>query len=50
MIDVDSHVALMHPDNNQPRRMLRRGYSYLEGVDHLGRLGAGLLALRGLRA
>lgn len=41
-IDPASHVALMHPDNNQGRRMLRRGYNYLEGVDYLGRLEAGL--------
>lgn len=41
-IDMDSHVALMHPENNQGKRMLRRGYNYLEGVDYLGRLDAGL--------
>ncbi|WP_026460520.1 iron uptake transporter deferrochelatase/peroxidase subunit [Schaalia suimastitidis] len=41
-IDPASHVALMHPDNNAGRRMLRRGYNYLEGVDYLGRLEAGL--------
>lgn len=41
-IDVASHVALMHPSNNSGHRMLRRGYNYLEGVDYLGRLDAGL--------
>lgn len=41
-IDPASHVALMHPANNGGRRMLRRGYNYLEGVDYLGRLDAGL--------
>ncbi len=42
VIDPASHVALMHPKNNDGARMLRRGYNYLEGVDYLGRLEAGL--------
>lgn len=42
LIDPTSHVAMVHPGNNNGRRMLRRGYNYLEGVDKLGRLEAGL--------
>lgn len=48
-IHVDSHVALMHPENNQGKRMLRRGYNYLEGVDYLGRLDAGLFFIAFVR-
>jgi deferrochelatase/peroxidase EfeB len=39
----------MHPDNNGGRRMLRRGYNYLEGVDYLGRLDAGLFFIAFVR-
>ncbi len=49
LINADSHVALMHPDNNRGRRMLRRGYNYLEGVDYLGRLDAGLFFIAFVR-
>lgn len=49
LIDPSSHVAMMHPDNNNGRRMLRRGYNYLEGVDYLGRLEAGLFFLAFVR-
>ena len=38
----DSHVALAHPDANGGRRMLRRGYSFVDGSTGLGRLDAGL--------
>nr|WP_233149689.1 Dyp-type peroxidase domain-containing protein [Kineosporia sp. A_224] len=38
----DSHVALAHPDANSGRRILRRGYSFVDGSDGLGRLDAGL--------
>jgi deferrochelatase/peroxidase EfeB len=38
----DSHVALAHPDANAGRRMLRRGYSFVDGSNGLGRLDAGL--------
>lgn len=49
-IDTASHVALMHPDNNGGRRMLRRGYNYLQGVDELGRLDAGLFFVAFVRS
>ncbi|MBI4940526.1 MAG: deferrochelatase/peroxidase EfeB [Actinobacteria bacterium] len=38
----DSHVALAHPDANAGRKILRRGYSFVDGSDGLGRLDAGL--------
>lgn len=40
-----SHVRLAHPGSNGGARMLRRGYSYTDGTDGLGRLDAGLFFL-----
>ncbi|MBQ0986870.1 deferrochelatase/peroxidase EfeB [Streptomyces sp. F63] len=40
-----SHVRLAHPDANGGARMLRRGYSFTDGTDKLGRLDAGLFFL-----
>jgi len=37
-----SHVRLAHPDTNGGVRLLRRGYSFVDGSDDLGRLDAGL--------
>jgi deferrochelatase/peroxidase EfeB len=37
-----SHVALAHPDANGGHAILRRGYSFVDGSDGLGRLDAGL--------
>lgn len=42
LIDVDSHVALAHPSNNDGVQMLRRGFNFTDGTDGLGRLDAGL--------
>lgn len=33
-----AHVRLSHPDSNGGARMLRRGYSFTDGTDGLGRL------------
>ena len=38
----DSHVAIANPDANGGRAILRRGYSFVDGSDGLGRLDAGL--------
>ncbi|MFF3624585.1 iron uptake transporter deferrochelatase/peroxidase subunit [Streptomyces sp. NPDC002467] len=38
----DSHVRLAHPDSNDGATILRRGYSFTDGTDGLGRLDAGL--------
>lgn len=38
----DSHVALSHPSANDGHRILRRGYSFVDGSDGLGHLDAGL--------
>ncbi|MCK8678620.1 iron uptake transporter deferrochelatase/peroxidase subunit [Streptomyces lichenis] len=40
-----AHVRLAHPDSNGGARMLRRGYSFTDGTDGLGRLDAGLFFL-----
>lgn len=32
-IPEDSHVAIVAPENNDGRRMLRRGYNYTDGND-----------------
>ena len=49
LIPVDSHVALAHPDQNDGQQMLRRGYNFTDGADHLGRLNAGLFFLAYVR-
>ncbi|MDG4862549.1 iron uptake transporter deferrochelatase/peroxidase subunit, partial [Streptomyces sp. T-3] len=41
----EAHVRLAHPDNNGGAMMLRRGYSFTDGTDGLGRLDAGLFFL-----
>lgn len=41
----DSHVRLSHPDSNDGATILRRGYSFVDGSDGLGRLEAGLFFL-----
>ncbi|MEU6576931.1 iron uptake transporter deferrochelatase/peroxidase subunit [Streptomyces sp. NPDC046805] len=38
----DAHVRLAHPDANNGVTILRRGYSFTDGTDGLGRLDAGL--------
>ncbi|AXI76696.1 iron uptake transporter deferrochelatase/peroxidase subunit [Peterkaempfera bronchialis] len=42
---ADSHVRLAHPDSNGGLMILRRGYSFTDGTDGLGRLDAGLFFL-----
>lgn len=49
LIPVDSHVAVVNPNNNNGRRMLRRGYNYMEGNDRLGRLEGGLFFIAFVR-
>ncbi|WP_086560636.1 iron uptake transporter deferrochelatase/peroxidase subunit [Streptomyces africanus] len=41
----DAHVRLAHPDANHGATILRRGYSFTDGTDGLGRLDAGLFFL-----
>ena len=41
----DAHVRLAHPDTNHGATILRRGYSFTDGTDGLGRLDAGLFFL-----
>ncbi|MFF4929407.1 iron uptake transporter deferrochelatase/peroxidase subunit [Streptomyces griseofuscus] len=40
-----AHVRLAHPDANSGITILRRGYSFTDGTDGLGRLDAGLFFL-----
>ncbi len=44
-LPADAHVRLAHPDSNGGVRILRRGYSFTDGSDGLGRLDAGLFFL-----
>ncbi|WP_055587554.1 iron uptake transporter deferrochelatase/peroxidase subunit [Streptacidiphilus griseoplanus] len=44
-LPADSHVRLAHPDSNAGLRILRRGFSFTDGTDGLGRLDAGLFFL-----
>jgi deferrochelatase/peroxidase EfeB len=45
VMPATSHVRLAHPAQNGGAHMLRRGYSYVDGSDTLGRLDAGLFFL-----
>ncbi|HEY6762936.1 MAG TPA: iron uptake transporter deferrochelatase/peroxidase subunit [Baekduia sp.] len=45
----DSHVRLAHPDTNAGIKILRRGYSFTDGLERLGQLDAGLFFLAFMR-
>jgi deferrochelatase/peroxidase EfeB len=49
VMPATSHVRLAHPAQNGGAHMLRRGYSYVDGTDALGRLDAGLFFLAYMR-
>ncbi|WP_261562582.1 Dyp-type peroxidase, partial [Frankia tisae] len=42
LIDSTAHVRLAHSSHNNGAVLLRRGYSFTDGTDSLGRLDAGL--------
>ena len=42
IIDAKAHVRLAHASHNGGAMLLRRGYSFVDGTDGLGRLDAGL--------
>ncbi|ABW16338.1 Dyp-type peroxidase family [Parafrankia sp. EAN1pec] len=42
VVDTKAHVRLAHPTQNNGAVILRRGYSFTNGTDNLGRLDAGL--------
>lgn len=44
-IGDNSHMRLAHADQNNGIRLLRRGFNYVDGNNHLGRLDAGLFFL-----
>lgn len=41
-LPADAHVRLAHPSSNGGVRILRRGYSFVDGSDTQGRIDAGL--------
>jgi deferrochelatase/peroxidase EfeB len=45
LVPAQSHVRLAHPESNGGAKLLRRGYSFVDGSDPLGRLEAGLYFL-----
>jgi deferrochelatase/peroxidase EfeB len=49
VIPAGSHVRVVHPDQNDGARMLRRGYNFVDGTDALGSLNAGLFFLAYVR-
>ncbi|HET6509453.1 MAG TPA: iron uptake transporter deferrochelatase/peroxidase subunit [Baekduia sp.] len=48
-LPLDSHVRLAHPDTNGGIQILRRGYSFTDGLESLGQLDAGLFFLAYMR-
>lgn len=48
-LPADSHVRLAHPDTNSGVKILRRGYSFTDGLESLGQLDAGLFFLAYMR-
>ncbi|MDO5076927.1 iron uptake transporter deferrochelatase/peroxidase subunit [Corynebacterium sp.] len=50
LIDERSHVARVHPDNNDGIAMMRRGYNFVDGNDTQGRLNAGLFFIAFVKA
>jgi deferrochelatase/peroxidase EfeB len=48
-LPADSHVRLAHPDTNAGVKILRRGYSFTDGLESLGQLDAGLFFLAYMR-
>ncbi|WP_303323779.1 iron uptake transporter deferrochelatase/peroxidase subunit [Actinomyces radicidentis] len=49
LVPADSHIAVVAPQRNSGRRMLRRGYNYTEGNDSLGRIQTGLFFIAFVR-
>jgi deferrochelatase/peroxidase EfeB len=50
LIPADSHVAVAHPTSNDGVRILRRGYSFTDGLSaDLGQLDAGLFFIAFMR-
>jgi deferrochelatase/peroxidase EfeB len=45
LLDIQAHVRLAHESHNNGAVLLRRGYSFVDGTDALGRLDAGLFFL-----
>ena len=49
LVPADAHIAVVSPEQNRGRRMLRRGYNYTDGSDSLGLLQTGLFFIAFVR-
>ncbi len=49
VIPADAHVRAVHPDFHGGVRMLRRGYNFVDGSNHVGGLDAGLFFIAYVR-
>ena len=49
LVPADAHIAVVSPEQNKGRRMLRRGYNYTDGSDSLGLLQTGLFFIAFVR-
>lgn len=49
VIAETAHVRIVHPDQNDGVRMLRRGYNFVDGSDAIGGLNAGLFFIAYVR-
>ena len=49
VIQPDAHIRLVHPDQHDGARMLRRGYNFVDGSDSIGGLNAGLFFIAFVR-
>jgi deferrochelatase/peroxidase EfeB len=49
LVPADSHVAVVSPERHGGVRMLRRGYTFVDGSDALGGLDAGLFFIAFVR-
>ncbi|XBB70340.1 iron uptake transporter deferrochelatase/peroxidase subunit [Nocardioides sp. WV_118_6] len=49
LIPVDAHVRVVHPDQFDGVRMLRRGYNFVDGSNDVGGLDAGLFFIAYVR-
>lgn len=49
LMPLDAHVTIAHPNRWDGAMMMRRGFNYTDGADHLGKLDAGLFFMAFVR-